>query len=108
MSSSRLVYSTDKTVSHPNNVIGDTSGMKKDMLVTIYRQLKGRKGSGVTILSGFHLSRTELKSLVKQLKQECGSGGTIKKDHIEIQGDKLDKIVQLLTKMSFSTKKVGT
>ncbi len=62
----------------------------------------------MTLLSDFHLSQTELKNLVKQLKQECGSGGTIKNDQIEIQGDRRDKVVQLLNKIGFSTKELGS
>jgi translation initiation factor 1 len=108
MSSSKLVYSTDRTTLYPAKIISSTSGIKKDVPITISRLLNGRKGKGVTRLSGFQLSRIELKKLVKHLKQECCSGGTIKKGNIEIQGDKREKAVQLLTEMGFSTIQVGS
>ena len=108
MSSSKLIYSTDKTTLYPAKIIRGTSGIKKDMPITMSRLFNGRKGKGVTRLSGFHLSRIELRKLVKHLKQECCSGSTIKKDLVEIQEDKRDKVIQLLTEMGFSTIEVGS
>ena len=108
MSSSKLIYSTDKTTLYPAKIIRGTFGIKKDMPITMSRLFNGRKGKGVTRLSGCHLSRIELRKLVKHLKQECCSGSTIKKDLVEIQGDKRDKVIQLLTEMGFSTIEVGS
>ena len=107
MSSSRLVYSTDTSFLDPLRIAVDSSGIKKDMVIKISRQSKGRKGKGVTLLSGFRVSRTELKNLAKHLKKECCTGGTIKNELIEMQGDQRDKLIQLLTKMGFATQKVG-
>jgi translation initiation factor 1 len=64
----------------------------------ISRETKGRKGKGVTLISGLALAETDLKALAKQLKTLCGSGGAIKAGVIEIQGDHRDAIKQLLKK----------
>ena len=108
MSSSKLVYSTDKTTLYPAKITKSTSGIKKDVPITISRLLNGRKSKGVIRLSGFHLLRIELKKLVTHSKQVCCSGGTIKKGHAEIQEDKHDRALQLLTEMGFSTIQVGS
>ena len=108
MSSSKLVYSTDKTTLYPAKITKSTSGIKKDVPITISRLLNGRKGKGVIRLSGFHLLRIELKKLVTHSKQVCCSGDTIKKGHAEIQGDKHDKGFQLLTEIGFSTIQMGS
>ena len=108
MSSSKLIDSTDKTTLYPAKIIRSTSRIKKGMPITISQLLNGRKGKGVTRLSGFHLSRIELRKLVKHLKQECCGGSTIKKKHVEIQGDKRDKVLQLLPEMDLSTIEVGS
>lgn len=58
-----------------------------EQVIKIGRETKGRKGKGVTLISGLPSNESELKSLAKQLKALCGSGGTVKNGVIEIQGD---------------------
>ena len=66
--------------------------------IVISRETKGRKGKGVTLVSGLTLSDGELKQLAKQLKNLCGAGGAIKTGVIEIQGDHRAIIRQTLEK----------
>ena len=58
-----------------------------DSVVRIGRQTKGRKGAGVTLISGLPLATQELQALAKQLKKKCGVGGAVKDGVIELQGD---------------------
>ena len=67
-----------------------------DGVVRVSRQTKGRKGAGVSLVTGVPLAEDELKALAKELKQKCGCGGTVKDGVIEIQGDKRDLLVELL------------
>ena len=46
-----------------------------------------RRGKIVTIVSPFHLSKTDLQSLLKQLKKKLGTGGTLRENSLEFQGD---------------------
>jgi len=48
-----------------------------------------------------------LATLLKQLKTQCGSGGTVKEDTIEIQGDHSQKLVQLLAQLGYKAKISG-
>lgn len=68
---------------------------------------KGRKGKTVTIISGFQAQPETLTKLLKQLKAQCGSGGTVKDDTLEIQGDHAQKLLQVLTQMSYKVKISG-
>ncbi|MBE9129871.1 MULTISPECIES: translation initiation factor [unclassified Coleofasciculus] len=68
---------------------------------------KGRKGKTVTVITGFQSSSETLTQLLKQLKTQCGSGGTVKDDTIEIQGDHVQKLVQILTKLGYKAKVSG-
>ena len=96
MTLSKLVYSTSglshcskcgKALRKCNCVrINDTNSSQIES-ITIGRETKGRKGVGVTVISGTQYSKEELKILAKKLKTLCGSGGTIKSNTIEIQGD---------------------
>lgn len=78
-----------------------------DGVVRIERQTKGRKGKGVTLITGVPLATEELKILAKSLKQQCGSGGTVKNGVIEIQGDHRDQLLELLTEKGWNVKKAG-
>ena len=69
-----------------------------DPPIRISRESKGRKGKGVTLVSGLELDLAELKALAKKLKALCGSGGTVKDGIIEIQGDHRDQVKQELDK----------
>lgn len=78
-----------------------------DGVVRISRQTKGRKGSGVCLITGIDLGEAELKKLAKQLKKKCGSGGTVKTGVIEIQGDHREILVEALMKLGFKAKLSG-
>ena len=70
---SRLVYSTDVGRVHEREQPQVTL---TDGIVRIRRETKGRKGKGVTTVSGIDLPELGLKALAKQLKQKCSTGGT--------------------------------
>lgn len=80
---------------------------KSDGIVRIQRETKGRKGKGVTLITGVPLADTELKSLAKTMKQKCGTGGTIKNGVIEIQGDHRDLLMDFLKEKGWQVKKAG-
>lgn len=78
-----------------------------DGVVRVSRQTKGRKGSGVCLITGVPLGEEELKKLAKQLKKKCGSGGTIKDGVIEIQGDHREILVDAILKLGYKAKLAG-
>ena len=80
---------------------------KGDGFIRIRRETAGRSGKGVTTLSGFDLAEDALKNLSKELKQLCGTGGTIKSGIIEIQGDQREKIKVELESRGFKVKLAG-
>jgi translation initiation factor 1 len=83
------------------------SDMKGDGVVRIGRETKGRKGKGVTIISGIPLDAAKLSVLAKELKKRCGSGGTVKQGIIEIQGDHRDMLFDTLKKLGWRVKRCG-
>ena len=78
-----------------------------DGIVRIQRETKGRKGKGVTLISGVLLVPAELKKLAKELKQKCGVGGAVKDGVIEIQGDVRDQLFDEMKQRGFKVKKAG-
>ncbi len=79
----------------------------EDGPVRVGRETKGRKGKGVTVITGLPLAQNELTSLAKRLKQRCGSGGTVRDGVIEIQGDHRDRLVAELNGLGYRAKKAG-
>ena len=84
-----------------------TAVPKGDGIVRVGRETKGRKGSGVTVVTGLALGQAELKELGSQLKKKCGTGGTVKDGVIEIQGDHRDLLVATLQQLGYTVKRAG-
>ena len=80
---------------------------KADGNVRVERSTKGRKGKGVCLIKGIPFEDAQLNALAKQLKQLCGTGGTIKNSVIEIQGDHREMLVKELNKLGYNAKKAG-
>lgn len=113
---SRIVYSTDQGRLCPNcgNAVATCKCIEQkknaivgDGIVRIKRETKGRKGKGVTIISGLALSENDLKKLAKELKQRCGTGGAVKNGEVEIQGDQRDTIKTFLESKGYQAKLSG-
>ena len=119
MTNSRLVYSTESGQICPEcqRPISACSCKKKkpksriktkpDGVIRIRREVKGRKGKTVTVIYGFQPNQVDLKTLAKQLKQQCGTGGTAKDDMIVIQGDHREKLMKLLKAQGHKVKLSG-
>ncbi len=75
--------------------------------IRIQATRSGRKGKTVTVITGFQHSPDTLNKLLKQLKNKCGSGGTMKNDTLEIQGDHRDKLLTVLGELGYKVKISG-
>lgn len=103
---SRLVYATDqgRIRTQTDTPAPVTTG---DGIVRLLRETKGRKGKGVTLIKGLPLAPEDLKKLAKQLKQQCGVGGALKDNTIEIQTDNREKLKQILENLGHKVKIAG-
>jgi translation initiation factor 1 len=107
-SENRLVYSEFGTQSNSaafERAVQELPPNQQNLRVQASR--KGRKGKTVTVISGFQSTPETLSKLLKQLKTQCGSGGTVKDNTLEIQGDHAQKLVQLLTQLGYKAKISG-
>lgn len=69
---------------------------------------KQRAGKAVTLVTGFTGKTEDLEQLGKQLKNFCGTGGSVKDGEAIVQGDQREKVMQWLLKNGYSgTKKMG-
>ncbi len=109
-----LVYSTEFGKMCPlcnnpvkNCICRKTGSPKNDGIVRLMRETKGRKGKGVTLITGVPMDNEGLKKLAKSLKQKCGSGGSLKNGVIEIQGGHRDVLEKELGRLGYKVKRSG-
>ena len=119
MSNSRLVYSTGAGRLCPEcarpiaecrckrSKPAQPAAPKGDGIVRVGRETKGRRGKGVTVISGVPLAGAALEELATGLKKRCGSGGTVDGGVIEIQGDHRETLVAELGKLGYTVKRSG-
>lgn len=121
MKNTRLVYSTESgricprcrkpTDSCSCGKKGKKSAprptVKPDGIIRIRRETKGRKGKTVTAVFGFERDDADLKTLAKQLKQHCGTGGSVKDGIIVVQGDHREALRGFLTAQGYTVKIAG-
>ncbi len=106
--SDRLVYSEFGPGSKPAAVeraVPELPPNQQNLRVQASR--KGRKGKTVTVISGFQTQPETLTKLLKQLKNQCGTGGAVKDDTLEIQGDHTQKLVEILMQLGYKAKISG-
>jgi len=78
-----------------------------DGKVRISLDKKGRKGKGMTLITGLPLPASDLKKLAKELKQKSGVGGAVKDGIIEIQGDQRQLMLEEMNKRGYQAKLSG-
>ena len=117
-SGSTRVYSTDPAARCPRclrllgacvcaNPAASAPTVPKQGVVRVGRETKGRKGAGVTVITGLALPPEALKALAQKLKKRCGVGGAIKDGVIELQGDQRDAAYAFLEGEGFTVKRAG-
>jgi translation initiation factor 1 len=104
----RVVYSEFGTKPNPDAMARGTANLPPaQQNLRVQASRKGRKGKTVTVITGLQANAETLADLLKQLKSQCGAGGTVKDQEIEIQGDHTQKLVQVLSKLGYKAKVSG-
>jgi translation initiation factor 1 len=73
---------------------------RESQVITIETD-KRRYGKWMTIVSGFDLHAEDIKELAKTLKRKTATGGTVKGEKIELQGDQRERAKKVLEEMGF-------
>jgi translation initiation factor 1 len=112
----RLVYSTEtgrvpkvcpKCHAKPCRCPQEPTAKAGQQTARIQRESKGRAGKTVTIINGLHLKAAELADLGTILRRRCGTGGTVKEDSIELQGDQREAVAAILCELGYKVKMIG-
>ena len=81
--------------------------MPSRVVAKLRMEKKGRGGKTVTVIAGVPGSPSELEKLLSELKRLCGTGGTLRGDLVEIQGDHRTRLRDELSKRGFTVKLAG-
>jgi len=80
---------------------------KEQQAVRVQRTRGGKRGKTVTQITGLALPATEAKALLKRLKARASTGGTVKDDLLELQGDQVTLVMDFLQSEGFRPKQAG-
>ena len=107
-SSDRVVYQEFGSNPNPDALERATRELPPNQQnLRVQATRKGRGGKTVTVITGFQAKPETLADLLKKLKTQCGSGGTVKDDTLEIQGEHAQKLVQILVQLGYKAKISG-
>jgi translation initiation factor 1 len=101
-----FVYSTDPSFQYEAEDHQEQETLPSaQQLLRIKLDTKQRAGKAVTLVSGFIGTNEDLEQLGRQLRNYCGTGGSVKNGEAIVQGDQRDKIFQWLQKNGFTKAK---
>jgi translation initiation factor 1 len=103
-----VVFSTNPDFKYESeeNAAAETVPPKQQNL-RVQLDKKKRKGKSVTLVTGFIGKDEDLQQLGKLLKTKCGVGGTAKNGEILIQGDFVQKVLEILLQNGYKAKRSG-
>lgn len=107
----KLVYTTDPVEAKR---LRESGGMPVErdqpadrQTIRVELDRRRRKGKTVTVASGFELTKATLDDIAKKLKARCAAGGKQGPGEIEIQGDHVEAIAQLLESLGYRVRKIN-
>jgi translation initiation factor 1 len=103
-----FVYSTDPNFRFEEEASENQETLPAaDQKLRVRLETKHRGGKAVTLVTGFVGTSDDLEILGKNLKNFCGTGGSVKDGEAIIQGDQREKVMLWLLKNGYrQTKKV--
>jgi|SRR5262245_11071512 len=65
---------------------------------------KRKQGKLATVIRGLSAEGNDLPGLLSRLKSQCGAGGTIRDDCLEVQGDHRQRISDALRELGYQVR----
>ena len=88
--------------------LGIRESLQQEEQVITVNVEKRKWGKPMTVVKFTNVNKdTDLKKLAKKAKAYCASGGTVKDDRIEVQGDHRRKMRKLLIKLGYPEENIN-
>lgn len=104
---SGVVYSTNPDFIYKSEEVNKETLPSSQQNLRVWLEKRGG-GKLATIVKGFIGNNDDLETLEKLLKSKCSVGGSSKDGEIILQGDQRDKVIAILTKEGYRSKKAGS
>jgi translation initiation factor 1 len=101
-----MVYSTEQDFSFDEELNDEITLEPKLQKLMIRLETKQRGGKKATLIRGFVGKLEDLEKLAKQIKNHCGTGGSIVESEILIQGDMVQKVKAFLINAGYKTNNI--
>ena len=72
---------------------------------SLHFRRENRKGKTVTMVGFFYISENDKSELLKSIKKTVSTGGTIREDYLEFQGDNEKRLKEEFIKRGFKFKR---
>ncbi len=95
-------WSSDNKVKTAKNISTEIKIPQKHQL---HFSKEKRRGKVVTIVKPFCLEKKELQSLLKIVKKKLGTGGTLKENTLEFQGELQEQLRVILETLEYHFKR---
>lgn len=105
-----MVYSTDPDFEYETERAEEPETLPAgEQELRVWLDRRQRAGKMVTLVRGFVGRAEDLRELGRLLRSKCGTGGAVKEGEILIQGDRRDRVVEVLVEAGYvRTRKAGS
>jgi translation initiation factor 1 len=66
---------------------------------------KRKKGKMVTVVDGLTAAANDLPAVLSRLQTQCGAGGCVSEDSIEVQGEHVQRVSEVLREIGYRLQK---
>ena len=75
--------------------------------IKVEKVKNSKGGKVVTVITGLALEDPQAAKLLKRIKSSLGTGGTIKTNSMEIQGNKVKEVLEILEQAGYRLKRAN-